>query len=476
MSLSARVTKNTTILLVGQVTGVLLAFVSSIFLVRALGSVGYGEYAAIYAFLSLFGWLVSFGTDNIIVREAAKSPRQSDSIWSTGILTQAVFSGLTLLVTLATAIFLGYTAATISLMLLAAIEMIMLVPWRFATRVFQVELKQSRGVLATLTRQAVWLLILIGFSFRQGSLPELILARTLVAILEVGVIWWFVQPYLHFHWKLGRSSFTKLVIVSWPLALNALSVSVYHRIDQVMIDRYLGPQDLGYYAVAVNLAGLMSIVPLAFMSSVYPLLCQQERSMHFERITSISFRWLLTGSVGLAGLLMMIGQPLIVFAYGIEFLPSVPILNVLVWSQVAVCYGVVLSQILLSRNLQNYITIATVIGASVNFLGNVLILPRYGVIGSAWVTVGSYAVASIFVFLFFSETRHVGWHGFVVLSKIVFIGVIGLGVSYLLTTGILLMLTFFVVFFAAGLWISKILTGSDLNLLFNALHIRNSSI
>jgi O-antigen/teichoic acid export membrane protein len=446
--------------------------VASIFLVRSLGSTGYGQYAFIYAFLSLFGWFAAFGTDSIIVRQATKSRAESYAIWSNGLLTQLLFSGVALVAMLVTAVVMGYEGEAVYLMLIAAMDVLLLIPWRLPSRVFQVEWQQWRGVLAILVRQCGWLLLLILFSRPPVSLTHLLWARTATALLEVGILWFLVRPFLRLRLRLEVPRIVGLLRYSWPLALSALSVAVYHRVDRVMIEQFLSPRDLGYYATAGNLASMMAIMPVAFMTSLYPLLCQRsDRQAAFERISAMSFRLLLITSVGLAGLLCLIGQPLVVLIYGEEFAYSGQILVVLGWAQVAVCYGVVISQILLSQNLQRYMTIATVAGAVTSILGNWLLLPRVGVMAAAWVTVASYSLAGILAFLIFPTTRNYSLHGFIILLRVLLVGGVSLALSLVTGLGDVISAMLFAGMFVLGLGLSRLLNRQDLHLLREAIPV-----
>jgi O-antigen/teichoic acid export membrane protein len=470
VNVKTRVLQNTTALIIGQSLGVGLTFLSSVFIVRALGATGYGQYAFIYAFLSLFGWFVPFGTDSILVREAAKASEGADAAWSNGLVLQLVLAGVACVAMLLISIGLGYEADVRFLLLLGGIEFILLQPWRLVSRVFQAELQQWRAVLATLVRQVVWLGLLVVLAARSVPLSTLVWVRTGTAVLEVSLMWLLVRPFFRVRMRFDLSSTKGLLGQSWPLALVALSVAIYHRIDRVLIEHYLHAEELGYYATAANVATLINIVPLAFMASVYPLLCQRaEHPASFERISDTSFRWVLIGSFGLAALFSMLGDFLIVYVYGEEFTFSGELLGILAWAQVAVCYGVVISQILLSRNLQRYLIASTTAGAVVNAFGNVLVLPRFGVLGAAWMIVFTQILSAILLFSFIPATRKYGRQGLKILLKVVTAGVISLVLSTRLNLGDVVAAALFAGLFGVSLVTIGLLTKGDLEMLRKAL-------
>ena len=468
--LKKRVLENTSILILGQVLGLVLTFSASIFLVRGLGSEGYGEYAFIYAFLSLFGWLVVFGTDNILVREAVQNPDSSGLIWSNGIIVQLIFSLIAMLLMLLAAMLWGYPSRVRFLLILGGIEILWLVPWRIINRILQVELQQWRAVLATLIRQVVWLILLVVLATRNVSLGTLIGVRTGTALLEILLMWLLARPFIHLKWHFDSQLIKKLLLLSWPLALTSLSIAVYHRIDRVLIEHYLDASSLGLYATADNIAVLMHLVPLAFMTSIYPILSRKfDNQADFYYLTNISFRWILVWSIGLAGLLVLIGPSLVILAYGHEFWYSGQVLMVLVWAQVASSFGIILSQILITQNLQRYITIATLVGAGINILGNVLLLRSYGISAAAWTTVVSYSVSAILIFLLFPATRIYSQQGLVILMKALAVVGVAYLVPYVININLLFSVLLFVGLFGLGVWLLGLVNKSDLKLLKEAI-------
>src|SRR5437660_243515 len=80
----ARVFQNTVVLLGGRGAGLLLSASASVVLARYLGRERLGEYGALYAYLTLYTWLATFGLEPILAREAARQRTQASSIFFTG--------------------------------------------------------------------------------------------------------------------------------------------------------------------------------------------------------------------------------------------------------------------------------------------------------------------------------------------------------------------------------------------------------
>jgi len=188
--------------------------------------------------------------------------------------------------------------------------------------------------------------------------------------------------------------------------LMTLAVSIYHRIDQVMLHNMSGDVVLGPYVIAVQLTELFSALPIALMASLFPALAQgASDDARFSRYLGETYRFLLVIAFAACATIIPIARPVVELFYGKQYLPTADLLIVLVWSEVPVFFGVVLGAALVAKGQQKYMPYGAVAGATVNVLLNVALIPRYGALGASWATVISYSIAGIFSLLFITGTR-----------------------------------------------------------------------
>src|SRR5258708_24468469 len=125
-SLGAQVFKNTAAQLVGRVVGIFLSAGTSILLARFVGKEKLGEYGAIYAYLSLYGFFATFCLEQILAREISVRRHQAAEIFHTARLTALGFSLIGTVVALVAAPTFGYTGQVKWLVVVAAIDMLIL--------------------------------------------------------------------------------------------------------------------------------------------------------------------------------------------------------------------------------------------------------------------------------------------------------------------------------------------------------------
>lgn len=409
-----RVFQNTIVQLAGRGAALVLAAATSILLARFLGRERMGEYGALYAYLMLYSWLATFGLEQILAREASQRRADAGSIFFTGTITGGSLALLGTGVAFLLAPWFGYSHELRLLLLFAAIDVFLLPPLSFAGIVFQVDMRQWYGVGFGLLRQALWLLAVVLLLLGNAAFVWVIACRTLCAVVQAAVtlpVCW-KKEFLPRPWFFSWAEARQLLRYGFPLALSSVAVGVYHRIDQVMLHKMSGDQTLGPYVVAVQMAELFSALPVALMSSLFPVLAlAAQKEEQFHHYLGVSYRFLMALVFSVCAVLTPIAGPLVQLFYGKQFESSAGLLIVLIWSEVPIFFGVVLSSALVAKNLQRYLPLATVAGAAVNVVLNLMWIPRWGALGASWATVVSYCLAGVLIFLVFSETRRMTWQG-----------------------------------------------------------------
>ena len=352
-------------------------------------------------------------------RQVAQDRNRAGSILLTGVCVSSAFAVGAAAIAFVLAPFFGYGGSLRSLLVFASIDILLLSPLRLPGIIFQVDLRQWYGVGIGVVRQFAWLLALVVMAAARASLFWIIVGRTVCALLEVSLIAVAVhhKGFLARPWRLLLAEAKKYLMYGFPIAVSTLAVGVYHRIDQVMLHKMVNDQVLGNYVAAVRLTEFINLLPIAVMTSLFPILSQTAKDEErFRHYLQLSFRALMFISFGMCIVMMLYSKPIVHLLYGANFAASGPLLAVLIWSEVPVFFGVVMSNGLVAKNLQNYLPLSTVIGALINVALNLYLIPRWGSMGSAWATNISYTLAGILFFLVFRRTRPLAWFGFRILA------------------------------------------------------------
>src|SRR4030042_2578907 len=128
--------KNTSAIIAGRVINLFFTIVSSVLIARYLGSEKLGQYASLYAYLTLFSWLTTLGMEQIIVRESAKQKEQAEKFFGTATVISSLLSIFATALAIFSSIILGYANTLQILLFVAAIDILLLSPLRLYGLVF----------------------------------------------------------------------------------------------------------------------------------------------------------------------------------------------------------------------------------------------------------------------------------------------------------------------------------------------------
>lgn len=385
------VAKNTSIVFIGKIAESLIGILVTILLIRYLGSAGYGKYSFIYAFLSFFQILAHLGVDIIIVREISKDNTKIDKFIANGISIKLAFSVVAILASWIIVQILGYPLEIKTFIYIASFSLLM----SFSTvyrGIFQAKLKMgypySVSILISLF-QAGSILLLV---FSKASLLHIIILKLFIEFLRAFILQRISYQYIKPRLEIDLKVWGFLLKESWPIILTTAFVTIYYRIDQVMLFDMLGDKELGLYSSTVRIIESLDIIPTSFMLSCFPLLSKyfMDTTDKFEKLYKLSFKYLSTVLLPICVGITIFAEPIIRLLYGNEFLGAALVLRILVWSEISAFLGVVHNSILISTGLQRLDFILTSLSAIMNIILNIILIPVYGIVGAAIATVISY--------------------------------------------------------------------------------------
>lgn len=179
---------------------------------------------------------------------------------------------------------------------------------------------------------------------------------------------------------------------AWPIGLSGLFMTVYARIDMVLLSLFGIPsQEIGWYAVPVKIIEMFSLFPLLVMSGLFPIFSVLNAEDRELLSRGYEKTWILLAvlSVPLLLVLYILSETWIPIFFGRSFSPSAPSLRILAFSLPPIFLNYVFLHTLIALNRERIITGVSGLAVVFNIGINCLILPRYGYLGASWTTVAT---------------------------------------------------------------------------------------
>lgn len=381
-------------------------FIVGLYIIRYLGPKDLGVLSYVLAFVGLFLIFVNLGVDTILVREIAKEREDINSFYSTGFWLKAASSLLCMAAVNIISYSLGVDGVTRLFVFIVSFTLFF-ETYRYFTIFFEAKLLMRSVSLVSM------LLIL-----QSGVIKVVFILMGKPLSWFVGLVLWdYFLAFIGFMFLASRYGFPVisldfdwgkakyLISESWPLLLTGVFITIYHRIDQIMLFQMTSEKEVGLYSSAVRLTEVWYMVPIIVMTSLYPLFSRlKKESQEFIIMYKVAFRVMSYIAMPLALYVSFYSKAIVVNFLGKDYENSSPLLAVLIWSVFFAYWGVVNYRLLNATGFQKLDFILSFPGAVVNVVGNFLLIPTYGALGAAFATILAYGTGTV-IGLFLRETR-----------------------------------------------------------------------
>lgn len=395
-------------LTIGEVLVMGLSAVVSFVVARYLQPTRLGELQLVLSFAGLATPLVAMGTATIVMRELVRRPEARDGILASAFVLRLAAATVAIAATLSAAALWRDDLRFTALVAIASVAMLthpfLVIECLFQSRVEAVPVVASR-IGALIAGGAARLLAVAS----AGGVSVFVGLFTVQAAVQAWVLRLLLRRQASLSVRHASVRETRLLLKdSWPLLLSGIAVSIYMRVDQIMLAAYIDEAAVGFYAPAVLLAEMANILPMAISQSVIPgivALREMDSQLYRRRMQQLYdiMTWI---GIAVVAAFVLVSDPLIELTYGSAYAPSKPVLAILAVSVVFTFQGVTQSVWVLAENRQQARMIGHIAAAVANIALNAWWIPRHGLAGAAWATVVSYGLAVYLPILVMPSLRH----------------------------------------------------------------------
>lgn len=402
-----RLTGNTAALLISNVGSAALLFLLSVLIGRALGEEGLGTYAAVLAWIFPLSLAAEFGLSTLITREIAQHPAEAHAYLRA---TTPLRMGLGITLVLFLLIFAPVLSPdpTIISGLRISAPLIVILPFFGAfTAIFRA--LQIMWPIASLNLGM--LLIQVGLTFialRTGTSVLIVLSiNTLTSAGQLVAAWAiyrarFYQPSIP-PFELGSG---KLLRQAWPFAVAGVLGALQARVSFIFLEQFAGTTQVGYFAAASRFIEAARMLPNAFFGAIFPVLAALSHNP--SALRRLFTRMML--ALGLLGLLAGLGitlaaLPLLTLTYGPDFAPAIVMLQVLAWALLPALLRAGQTLYWYTQGKEHLTNKITVVVFLLQISLSLWLIPQYGGLGVAWITLIIESVAFVLLLLPFKSQR-----------------------------------------------------------------------
>jgi O-antigen/teichoic acid export membrane protein len=390
------VTQNSLIVLAGHVIRLALGLVSSALLARGLGPAGLSVFSVVGAAMAIAITVADFGLSNSAIRQIAGDLA---AMPDRARRTASAYARLKLLGGLLAIGFIVALAIPITHVLNLPVESEPVLIWIASLGLFATVLS---GITATVLQALRRFRVLVITQGLNIGLTVMLMAGlfltgrlTVISALIVGVVTTVAATSLGFFllpsdWRsaiLARTGFRspegrRLLAFSRWLWISAILSILSAQLDLLLLNRWMTPQIVGFYALALNLALKPDLINqtlhVVLLPTVSTLSSQEAYANYIRRsmIRSLLFGLLLT-------LMLPVARPFILAVYGTDYAASV---NVFYLLMIVVLFDMFTTPILLlafPMNMPGLIAASDGVRVAALLSAAAFLIPSWGMYGAA---------------------------------------------------------------------------------------------
>lgn len=414
--MSTVVSKNIFWLSLSRVFALVLLFFAYARLLRYLGPELYGQYQFVLSFVLLFSTVVDFGIQQFITKKISEEPQLVKKHFHSFLVFESIAAGILFCCLLFFAYVGDYSPYVVRVICVVGLGMVanaltypflsVITAWQDLRKVAIINFLNSlinAGFIfsAIIFHQSILFLAFIQVSF---GVLDLILYYIFIKkyIQKPDVIQAFLHVVKSKNFIESVSVFKNILHSAWPFVVLVGFSAVYNRIDMVIVSHMLGFTEAGYYGAAYKIFDLLGFFPAVVSHTLFPYFTQlmvERRFFDVREGVEKYLRLMIFASLPMAVGGTILSKQIILLLAGPQYAVAAPVLAILIWAPTILFIYIPVNSLVISQLTKKaaFITGCNVI---INIIGNILLIPHFGILAAAGMTVFSECIQGIFYFYF----------------------------------------------------------------------------
>jgi O-antigen/teichoic acid export membrane protein len=392
-----------------------------------VGTADYGLYAVLYNFSILYYIILDLGLSNYNNRTISQQPNLLKSYLPNFLIIKTLLSFLYLGIVFLFAWFWGYRGAKLSLLLPLALNQIFIgFILYFRSNITALHFFKWDAILSVFDRILVIIIcsvLLWGsvipifeieyfvyaqtFAYGLTALVSLILVLKIKKSVLIDLEYStgdFKSPVellelTEYDKSVSFSTVFQIIKQSYPYALLVLLMTIYNRIDSIMIEKLLpdGLEQAGIYAAAYRLLDAVNIFGVLFGTLLLPIfakmLMEKEK---IEDLTFTAFKLIFAFSATAAICSSTFGTEIMTLLYGENVTTVwVDIFKLLIFSFIPIASVYIFGTLMTANANLRQLNIIAISGVVLNVILNLLLIPKYEVFGATLATLITQSLVAV---------------------------------------------------------------------------------
>jgi len=388
----------------------ILLFIVTVALVRYWGPEEFGAFNLSFAYMAIFMILADFGLSTIAIREVAKNRSLSEKYLS-NLIGLKIF--LSVIISIFFVMSFLFVNKPVSLGLLIGV-LVFNFAQNFQGVFIAIFQAWERMEMVFLNRMVFYIGVLISallvINF-HGSATSLVFGYGMATVLAIILGFWQTHSLkIKITIAFDFGFWKEIIKEALPLLGMTAAMVIYANNDTLLIGRYLGNDQVGWYQTAFKiLFAFQSINVINYV--VFPrltVLFHENKEDTAKKIIRLVVILSLLGLIPLAAVITWQRELIMKLIYGQSFVISAGVMSLLVWSGVINYFRLFVGNLLVIKHKQNMVFWSILIGTLVNLTINYFLIPKLGFIQGGWSLIISEFIVLVLMIIFYQTKKSFG--------------------------------------------------------------------
>ncbi len=180
-----------------------------------------------------------------------------------------------------------------------------------------------------------------------------------------------------------------------PLGIGSVLASLYFSIDMILLGFLVEGDPLGWYAAAVKMLSMLVIIPNLLVAVVLPGIAATRGNDGGARLAAASWHWMIISALPMCVGVAVFARPIMTTLFGQNFAAATDMTRVLALAGAVSLASNVFGMLMVNERKGMTMLWQNIAALTLNVSGNFALVPRYGPIASAWITVATEGLVSL---------------------------------------------------------------------------------
>ncbi len=384
-----------------------LGYLTRIILAKNLSLKEYGLFYAVFSFVSFFNLFRDLGIGVTSIRAISAGLARGDRKDVKTTILSALFFQTSIIAVIAIMliIFSGYLSvnffkenATLVIIFIALSYLFSISQDVTSSIASGFQSMFFAGISEFLRHTLIVIVLLFGLSFNKTAvLPAFayFIVMLILPFLHVRILLWLMPDF--FTIKAGKkiNKLKNMLRFAFPVLLSSIGGMMIAYSDTIMLTYFKTLEDVGLYNVAIPISMIIWYFGNSIAAIMLPVISemwQKKQKAYVKEGISLLHKYSFAAIVPIALGFIAFPEEIIKLLFGDKYLGAKTALQILSFGAIMYNVAIINSNILVGIGKPQINSKIMLFGASFNIISNLIMIPRFGILGAAITTATSYTI------------------------------------------------------------------------------------